>query len=313
MSGAFNDRTNMSGGNLLGRWHRASSERFDTTFQAYFERANRSQLGVLGENRHTIDLDVEQHFAGHRHDIVWGGDYRYAEDGTVGSLNISFDPIGRATSLYGAFLQDEIMLLPDRLRITVGSKLEHNFYSGFAVQPNIRLLWNVRPWYGMWVAISRASESSSRVDADIRANEDAFVSASGTTTLISSFGTHHLAPENVVAYEFGQRGQVSRWLTFDLAMFYNHYTNRHTQEPGVPFFENNPPPSHLVVPTVTRSNISGETHGLEVFTKLKLTSFWNLSAGYTLFGYGKSQRRQQSTPCLPGSLGDEPAPQTGVR
>jgi iron complex outermembrane recepter protein len=283
-SGTFNDRTLMSGGNVLGRWHHTSSERLDTTLQAYFDQANRSQLAVLGEFVHTIDLDLEQHYtSGHRQDFVWGGDYRYKSDRTVGSLNISFDPVGRSTNVYGAFLQDEIALLPDRLRVTLGAKFEHNFYSGFAVQPNFRLLWTPRTHYAMWLAISRAAENSSRFDADIRVNENAFVDANGVTNLVSTFGTHHLPPEEIVAYELGQRGQVGQWLALDVAMFYNHYMHRHTLEPGVPFFEDNPPPLHLVLPNIIKSNISGETHGLELSTKFKVVSFWNLSVGYTWF------------------------------
>ncbi len=60
-SGTFNDRTNISGGNLLGRWTHTSSERFDTSLQAYLEVADRSQEGVLGEFRHTIDVELVQH------------------------------------------------------------------------------------------------------------------------------------------------------------------------------------------------------------------------------------------------------------
>jgi iron complex outermembrane receptor protein len=269
-SGTFDDRTLMTGGNALGRWHHTSSERLDTTVQAYFDRTGRSSPEVLEEFRHTIDLEVEQHYtSGQRQDFVWGGDYRYSADRTAGSLNISFDPASRSTSVYGAFLPDEITLLPDRLRVTLGAKLEHNFYSGFAVQPNFRLLWTLRPHYVIWLAISRAAENSSHFDADIRVNENAFVDANGVTNLVSTFGTHHLPPEDVVAYELGQRGQVGRWLAFDVAMFYNHYTNRHTHEPGVPFFEDNPPPLHLVLPNIIKSNISGETHGLELSTGLK--------------------------------------------
>ena len=283
-TGILDDRTNMSGGNLLGRWHRASSERVDTAFQMYFERADRDEARLLGEYRHTIDLDFEQQVRiGDHHDLVWGGDYRHAADSTAGTLNLSFNPVGRGTNLYGAFLQDEITLVPDRFRVTLGSKLEHNYYSGFAVQPNVRLLWTVRPRYAIWMAISRASENSSRFDADIRVNENVFAGANGITTLVSSFGTHHLPPENVVAYELGQRGQVGKWLTFDVSAFYNHYTDRHTQEPGTPFFETNPPPLHLVLPTNIMSNISGETHGIEVFSQLRVTSFWNVSIGYSLF------------------------------
>jgi iron complex outermembrane receptor protein len=284
VSGNFNDRTNVSGGDLLGRWTRTSSERFDTSVQAYFEIADRSQLGVLGEFRHTIDIELLQHFAqGPHHDFVWGADYRLASDHTFGSLNISFNPASRSTNLYGAFFQDEITLVPDKLHVTVGAKLEHNYYSGFAVQPNIRALWTVHPHYTIWAAISRAAENSSRFDADIRTNNDAFVDPNGVLTLQSSFGTHHLPSENVVAFELGQRGQVSSWLAFDVDAFYNRYSNRHTHEPAAPFFEDDPAPTHLVLPSVTLSRISGETHGLEVDARLRPASFWNLIFGYTLF------------------------------
>ena len=262
-TGIFNDRTNLSGGNVLGRWHHVSSDRFDTTVQMYGEKDNRNQIGVLGEYRRTLDFELEQHFAAGRHDLVWGGDYRYAVDNTFGSLNISFNPANRTTNLYGAFLQDEITLIPDRLRIMLGGKLEHNSYSGLAVQPNFRLLWTPQPRSAVWLGISGASENSSRFDADIRVNEDAFVDAKGVLTVVSSFGTNGLPPENVVAYEFGYRALFTEWWAFDLATFYNQYTNRHTHEPGTPFLENSFGVIHQVLPLFTESNLRGETHGLE--------------------------------------------------
>ena len=274
----------MSGGNILGRWHRASSNRLETTVQAYFDTTDRSQLGVLSEYRHTFDVEFEQHFtSGHRHDLVWGGDFRNTADRTVGSLNISFSPIGLSTNLYGAFVQDDIVLIADRLKVTLGSKLEHNYFSGFALQPNVRLLWELSPKYAVWAAISRASENSSRFDDDIRVNENAFLDANGVVNLESSFGTAHLPPENVLAYELGQRSQVSKNLSFDLALYYNHYSNRHTQEPAPNFVEADPAPSHIVVPTVTRSHISGETHGLELSAKWKVVHYWTLTSSYSLF------------------------------
>jgi iron complex outermembrane receptor protein len=87
----------------------------------------------------------------------------------------------------------------------------------------------------------------------------------------------------VVAYEFGQRAQVRNWWAFDVATFYNRYTNQHSYEPGVPFFEETPGPRHLVLPSVTANNARGETHGIEFSTTLKAKSFWKLSTGYTLF------------------------------
>ena len=210
-------------------------------------------------------MKLVQHFAqGPHHDFVWGADYRFASDHTVGSLNISFNPANRSTNFYGVLVQDEITLLPDKLHVTAGAKLEHNYYSGFAVQPNIRALWTVHPHYTMWAAISGAAENSSRFDAYIRTNNDAFVDPNGVLTLQSNFDTHHLPSENVVAFELGQRGQVSNWLACDVDVFYNRYSHRHTHEPVAPFFEDDPSPTHLLLPSVTLSRINGETHGLEV-------------------------------------------------
>jgi iron complex outermembrane recepter protein len=283
------DKTVTSGGDVLGRWIRAS-EHLDTTVLGYFDLANRDQTALLAEFRHTFDLELEQRY--HpvpRHDIIWGADFRYSTDSTVGSLNISFNPRSRGTQLYGIFGQDEIALVPGKLKLTLGSKLEHNYYSGLAFQPNFRSIWIPSERTSIWIAISRASESSSRTDADIRVNEDPQQDANGNITLISHFGTPNLLPENVLAYELGSRFQANRALMFDAATFYNHYTNRHTDEPGAPFWEDAPLPAHLVLPTYVESNIRGETHGIELLAKAHPVSIWDLSASYTLFEIHLSQ------------------------
>jgi len=283
VTGVFIDKTITSGGNILGRWTKSSS-RLESTVQGYFDLENRDQRGLLGEFRHTLDLEFDQRYhPGRRHDFIWGGDFRHSSDRTVGSLNISFNPASRATDLYGIFAQDEIAFFANKLRLTLGSKMEHNFYSGFAFQPNFRMVWTPSERVSTWTAVSRASENSSRTDADIRTNDDPVQDAKGNITLSSHFGLSKLPPENVNAYELGTRYQPNHVLNFDLATFYNHYTNRHTNEPGAPFLESDPLPLHLVIPTYTRSNISGETHGLELLVKAQPARAWSVSASYTLF------------------------------
>jgi iron complex outermembrane recepter protein len=279
----FIDKTITTGGNVLGRWTR-TSDHLDTMVQAYFDLANRNESAVLGKFRHTFDLEVlERYHRWNRHELIFGGDFRDNVDRTVGSLNISFNPVSRNTQLYGVFGQDEVSLLPNRLKLTMGSKIEHNFYSGIALQPEVRLAWILSERSSTWIAISRASESSSRTDSDVRTNDGVSLAADGTITLASTFGTKHLPPENVLACELGSRWQPSHKLSFDLATFYNHYTHRHTSEPGTPFFEDSPTPRHLVVPNYTASNISGETHGLELLAKFHPVNIWELSGSYTLF------------------------------
>lgn len=314
VSGSFDDRTNMSGANLLARWHHASNAHFDTTAQAYFDTADRDQWGVLGEQRNTVDIEFMQRFvSGDRHDLVWGGDFRNSDDKTVGSLNISFDPVSRTTQLYGLFLQDEIALVPNRLKLTLGSKLEHNFFSGFALQPNFRLFWEISSGFAVWSAISGASENSSRFDADIRLNHDAFVGQDGVVNLVTAFGTHKLPPENVVAYELGQRSRVSKRLFVDFAAYYNHYTNRHTQEPATSFVETDPPPSHIVLPTLTRSRISGETHGMELSATWDVVRTWSLTSSYTFFETHLHAIHSLDTSTAPETEGSSPRQEFQIR
>jgi iron complex outermembrane recepter protein len=306
-SGLFIDKTINTGGNLIGRWSRTSAS-MDTTVQGYFDLANRNEVGVLGEFRHTFDLEFLQHYhPGSRHDMLWGSDFRYNTDRTVGSINISFNPASRSTELYGVFAQDEITLIEAKLKLTLGTKLEHNYYSGFALQPNGRLIWIPNERGSMWIAISRASENASRTDADVRTNEDSEVDANGALTISSSFGTPHVPPENVVAYELGSRIQATHKLGFDVAGFYNRYTNRHTNEPGTPYFEDSPAPRHLVLPTYVASNISGETHGLEILALSHPARNWALTGSYTLFQIHLHQNaRSQDFNTAPESEGSSP-------
>ena len=283
LTGNFIDKTINTGGNLIAQWSRTSTH-LETSVRGYFDLANRNEKRVLGEFRHTFDLDFTQRYhSGTGHDLLWGSDFRYNVDRTVGSLNISYYPASRSTQLYGIFLQDEIALTPASLRLTLGSKLEHNFYSGFALQPNCRLIWISNERSSTWIAISRASESSSRTDDDVRTNENPKVDANGGLTISSSFGTAHLPADNVVAYELGSRFQATRAVGIDVAAFYNHYTNRHTHEPGPSYFEDTPVPRHLVLPTYTASNISGETHGFEFLAQSHPTRNWEVTGSYTLF------------------------------
>ena len=85
-----------------------------------------------------------------------------------GSLNesgeerVTFTPPSVDDSLYTAFLQDEISLIPKRLTLTLGTKLQHNPYTGLEVQPNTRLLWAPREKTSVWGAVSRAVRLPSR-------------------------------------------------------------------------------------------------------------------------------------------------------
>ena len=59
------------------------------------------------------------------------------------------------------------MRLRDSLRLTLGTKLEHNDFSGFEVQPSGRVAWDVAPGHTVWGAVSRAVRVPTRLERDI--------------------------------------------------------------------------------------------------------------------------------------------------
>ena len=122
-----NRKIDVSGGNLLSRWHRKLSESSDLTLQLYYDRTERMDPLIISEIRDTIDVDMQHSFAfGDRQRIIWGLGYRYTADENSNSFALGMDPDERADDLFSAFFQDEITLIPDRLAFTLGSKVEHN-------------------------------------------------------------------------------------------------------------------------------------------------------------------------------------------
>jgi iron complex outermembrane receptor protein len=108
----------------------------------------------------------------------------------------------------------------------------------------------------------------------------------------------------LLAYELGYRWQAARRVSVDLAAFYNRYQHLKTQESGAPFFEQNPAPPHLVLPTYFGNQMDGHTHGVEVSTQWRLTGWWKWDADYAWLRLDLRQRagsRALDVPRLEGS------------
>ena len=278
----FADTANTSGGNALARWTRTGSQ-LDTTAQIYLDETNRDELGEAAEYCKTVDLDFAQDLQiGDLHKLSWGANFRNNHDDTTGSFSASFSPANRDLQLYGGYLQDEMKTLSARLKLTAGGKIEHSFYNGFAFQPNVRAIWTPNNEASFWISIARAAATPSRIDSDVRFNAALVTDPQGNVTLYSHFGTNHLAPETVTAFEAGARFQVNRKISFDLATFHNEFSHFHTDEPGTPYMETGLSlPPHLVIPDYVAGNDTGMARGAELWLEANPTAFWKLSASYT--------------------------------
>jgi len=269
----------LSGGFLQSVWEHKYSSRSDTVLQVSFDRYKRDD--ILGEERNTVAIDFQHHIAwGSRQDIVWGAGYSYTQSDTQGDFTISLNPADLDMQLFSTFLQDEVSVLPDKLYVTIGTKLEHNLYTGFNLMPSARVAWTPDTRNMFWAAVSQAARTPAETDTAIRANVGGFPGPGGVPVLLAFVGNPHFKNEGLIAYELGYRTELSTHLSLDLATYYSDYDHQQTDEPAAPFFEATPPPAHVVVPLTFQNLMHGEAHGLEMAVNWKATDRWTLSPGY---------------------------------
>ena len=262
------DSGNVSGGNLTGRWERTLGENSSFSIQAYYDYTKREEA-LEHETRDSFNLDFQHRFAlGGRHDIVWGLRYYYTTDDFTLHETINLEPPSRSDDLYSAFLQDEIMLIPKKLWLTLGSKFEHNNYSGYEIQPSARLLWSPRPEHKIWAAISRAVKTPSRADSDISIIVSVIPPATAQNNpspyplAITFSGSPDYDSEEMMAYELGYRFLPVPSLSLDFAAYYNDYNDLRDVE--YDSMDTSNLPAYLELPARFVNKNSGHTYGAEL-------------------------------------------------
>jgi len=305
-SNTFSNDGQYTGGNILGRWNH-TSERSSMSLQMYYDNTTISDHSLFGDHQNILDIDFQHGFhVGDSQQFVWGLGYRSIHDKNNPSFTVSLQPNQVTLNQFSTFLQDEISLVDNRLQITLGSKFERNEFTGFEIEPNARLLWNLTPNQSIWTAVSRAVRTPALTEEGLRLNSQ--VIPPGTPAnptpfpaVVAVFGSHQFNSEDLLAYELGYRVQVTSTLSLDVATFYNNYSNLRTAEPGAPFVEGSPAPTDIVIPFVAGNKMSGGTYGVELFADWKVVPKWRLvgSYSYLQMDIHKNADSQDPTPDLP--------------
>jgi iron complex outermembrane receptor protein len=252
--------TSIGGGNFLTRWTRTFAEESSTSLQLYYDRTHRALNTGFREDFDTYDADFQYHLKRfERNDIVAGIGYRFTHDHLQNPTNFAFLPPDFDRNLLNGFLQDDIKIL-ENLYLTLGSKIEHNQYTGWEWQPSARVSWTPA-WtnHTIWGAISRAVRTPSRID------EQFFIPTQPPYLLA---GGSNFISETVIAYELGYRVSPFARASFSFSAYYNDYSHLRSVS------TNNP--------LVIENNVEGDTYGLEAEAKYQLFDWWRVGAGYTL-------------------------------
>ncbi|MEO7598804.1 MAG: TonB-dependent receptor [Opitutus sp.] len=262
----------VNGGNLLGRWSRTLANASNMQLQVYFDRAYFrlpvgasvfNPAGNFTDSLDTVDLDFQHQIQlGLRQRVVWGLGYRRTRDDSRAAPGFGFMPAFLEQELSSAFVQDEIDL-GSGFGVTAGTKIEHTDYTGFEVEPNVRLSMKMDHENLLWAAVSRAVRTPSRIDHDLRQPyPSGFVLQGG----------ENFESENVIAYELGYRTQTTARWSSSIAAFYNQYDHIRSARPT----------PVTTLPLVFANDVEGRTYGAEFTTIFQVLEWWRLTTGFTL-------------------------------
>ncbi len=218
-----------AGGNVLGRWTHTMSDESDLNVQSYYDRTHLidpipqavlngvvlAPTGLLHDDLTTYDIDLQHRFSlDSINSLVWGLGYRYTHDVVANAPGLGFLPTTLNQNLFSAFLQDEIAIRT-RLSLILGSKIEHNDYTGFEFEPNIRVRWSIAQDQSLWSAISRAARTPSRIDRDLAEPAPPYI------TILK--GGSGYGSEYATTYEAGYKVRVAPGSTASVSVFRSDY------------------------------------------------------------------------------------------
>lgn len=256
----------MSGCSILSRWTRQYSEQSQSALQVYYDYYQRNEL-VINERRRTLDANYQHSFSpAAAIGVVAGFGYRRTTDAVDSTDFAWLTTQRRVDNVFSAFVQGDYSWR-NLARVTVGTKIEHNDYSGLEVQPNVRVMVHPARKHTLWAAISRALRTPSRADHTVRIVASVIpplsLSNPGALPLAVIWsGDASMVSEKLIAYETGYRLMPTDQISLDLTAFYNDYKDLRagtfqTPEPvGLP-------PKYVALPVTANNKLAGRTIGFE--------------------------------------------------
>jgi len=268
------------GSNLLSRWQHYFTSNAQLSTQLYYDFSKQIQPN-LGVDNHFIDFETQYQFdINETHEILTGIGYRWLFSHVAEDSDLKRDSLDRYDQVFSAFVQDEMRLLPDELHLILGSKFEHNDYTGFEIQPNVRLLWIPSTTITTWAALSRAVRTPSQVSDHILgelatpAVKNPFYPM---PLIISLQGNDSLVAESVFSYELGFRNQINKHYNWDIAGFYNQYNNLVIRSDiPMPDLAN----QRILILSRYHNGMEGHTFGIEATANIT-QEHWKLSLVYS--------------------------------
>jgi iron complex outermembrane receptor protein len=247
----------MSGANLLARWHHAEADGANWQLQAWFDQSSRDDALEFHDHVRTLDLQFNHAPAlGADHRFIWGLGYRHAVDVADPALIVAFDPRVKTLRWTNVFAQYDWRVGP-RLRLIAGAKLETNVYSGADFLPTLRAVWDLGAAGSLWASASRAVRAPARLDRDVQ--------IPATPPYLIDRGPG-FESEVARVFEVGLRGQQPTGFGYSLTVFHDDYGRLRAGR---------------AAPTTVDNLAWGDITGMELWGSADVTRNWRLAVGWT--------------------------------
>jgi iron complex outermembrane receptor protein len=269
---------------LLGRWARTQSELLDWSLQANFDHGTRRDLEARMA-RDLADMSFGLRWKASRvHEFSLGLDARVVRDRIDGNPGLYFAAPAATEYWFSGYVQDDISLVPDRLRLTLGSKIEHNRISGVEAQPSAKLFARLSSKLALWGGYSRAMRTPSRLERNFTGLLNVFpgsvVGASDVPVVQSwTSGSPDLKPERLNAYEMGLRAKPGGNWSLDVSAFLNDYSHILTVVPVALrpiLMPGSGMPMALRMDSVVVNGGRLRTYGIEAAISGRLMPYWKV-------------------------------------
>jgi iron complex outermembrane recepter protein len=298
--------------NALGRWTRRRENGASLQVQSSIDF--RHNEDGTNPTQTQADVDAQYHtVVAARHDVVAGAGYRLVDENVLGGFSFSIAPTHVRETVLNAFVQDEITLAR-RVHVTLGSKIEHDSYVGWGVQPTARVIWTLVPQQQhVWAAVSRAVRTPSLGDISGRYNFTSFVGPGGLPVVVGAIGNPAFQSEEVLNTEAGYRLEIGSVASIDATAFVASYDSLKTSEPRAPYLEAAPAPAHLFVPVQFANLLAATATGVELAVHSTPATWWRLDGGYSTFHLTPHPSAASRDPAAAAFDGNAPGAQWQAR
>jgi len=264
-----NDTDKGEGWNLL-----ANYTDDDWYFKTYWDVTD-LRLDILNETRNQVDMEYNHLVTiSAQQNINWGLTYHLNLEKESNTNTFAILKPSQTDQLFSTYVQDEYTTLDDKWKFTLGSKFEHNIYTGFEFQPNARALYHINDTNEVWAAASRAVRTPSRLESN--GVVTAYANGFGFVQLL---GNDDLQSEKLRALELGYRNQWTQKITSDLALFSDYYDDLSIINYGAATLSTLD--GQLLESFPYDNGAHGEVHGAEISTDVQIRDWWKITAYYS--------------------------------